>query len=796
MQKREEDLLANSGKQESHKFLSQDSIKIKIGVRVLKKMKKKIFSMFSIAALVLSGFAITQVSLPAKSVQAATTETPKYRNVMYYGDWSIWGGEGNFYPKDIPADQLTHLNFAFLDFDSDGNLKFTDTDAAVGAPVGQEGVQWNSANSGILNAIQDLRAKNPNLKIGVSIGGWSKSGDFSEVAADPVKRANFVKNITKFIKYTNMDFVDLDWEYPASVRQADLVDNKNDEGTPKATAADKQNFITLLSDIRTAIDKQGSDLNKKYELSVALPASQSTLQNGIDTAKLFQIVDFANIMTYDMNGAWTPNSAHQTALYGNPADPNYNSGLSVDQTVTYLKGQGAPSEKIVIGAAFYTRGWNKVAEGNNPLQPGLFQPAEKNNKDADQSPTYGAPNASPLTVGDGGRAGGVWPYRSIDQLKAKSAGLTEYWDDVAKAPYMYNKTTGEFYTYDNVRSIGYKTDYVKEKGLGGVISWSQSQDKATTSTKRDELTKAIKTGLFGSTTLPSSQTVYSDLDLAVTVTPYNENGVGYEITVKNNETVDETNAVLKSVEFAQETVKLPKFYIPVNASETLTAGDYKAGTVQTGNGYVTVDLASVYDGQQLPQGASYTFRLKSSASSVDVNRISRIDLTQRISKTGAELNQQTVFGGGAVIPDPSDTTPPTAPTNLVASNVTNNSLTITFAPSTDNVKVAGYQIFRNDVLVGTTGTTSFLDSNLQADTTYSYKVKAYDSAGNVSNFSTALSVKTSASTTPPVSNAWDANKVYNTGDIVTYEGHSYKAKWWTQGNVPGAEEWGPWELLN
>ncbi|MGL5915184.1 MAG: hypothetical protein ACRCZG_02890, partial [Culicoidibacterales bacterium] len=35
------------------------------------------------------------------------------RNVMYYGDWSIWGGQGNFYPKDIPADQLTHLNFAF-----------------------------------------------------------------------------------------------------------------------------------------------------------------------------------------------------------------------------------------------------------------------------------------------------------------------------------------------------------------------------------------------------------------------------------------------------------------------------------------------------------------------------------------------------------------------------------------------------------------------------------------------------------------------------------------------------------
>ncbi|MDO7205542.1 glycosyl hydrolase family 18 protein [Paraclostridium bifermentans] len=69
----------------------------------------------------------------------------------------------------------------------------------------------------------------------MSLGGWSKSGDFSEVAANPDKRANLVKNVLKFIEYTNMDFVDIDWEYPCDVRQPDLIDNKNDEGTPNAT---------------------------------------------------------------------------------------------------------------------------------------------------------------------------------------------------------------------------------------------------------------------------------------------------------------------------------------------------------------------------------------------------------------------------------------------------------------------------------------------------------------------------------------------------------------------------------
>ncbi|MBE0791841.1 chitinase, partial [Escherichia coli] len=130
---------------------------------------KKLFSITSVVLLVLS---LVVVSIGAEPKRAKAAENvPQYRNVMYYGDWSIWGGEGNFYPKDIPADQLTHLNFAFLDFNSNGDLVFTDKDAAVGAPVGQEGVQWGGANAGVLNAIQDLRAQNPNLKIGVSVGG-------------------------------------------------------------------------------------------------------------------------------------------------------------------------------------------------------------------------------------------------------------------------------------------------------------------------------------------------------------------------------------------------------------------------------------------------------------------------------------------------------------------------------------------------------------------------------------------------------------------------------------------------
>lgn len=587
-----------------------------------------------------------------KSVVSENAQEGK-RNVMYYGDWSIWGGQGNFYPKDIPADQLTHLNFAFLDFDGEGNLVFTDKDAAVGAPVGQPGVQWGAANAGVLSAFQDLRAQNPNLKIGVSLGGWSKSGDFSRVCDNSQKRAKLVENIIKFIEYTNMDFVDVDWEYPGSVRQPDLVDNKNDEGTPNATPKDKENYILLLQDLRNALDKKEKELGKEYELSVAIPAPKSTLDKGIDIKRLFEVVDFANIMTYDMRGAWDDTSGHQTGLYSNPKDPLASQGLSVNDSVKYLISQGAKEDKIVVGAAFYSRGWEKVSKGPDGKTPGLFGKAEQISKDADQSPSRGAVNEAPLKSGEGGRRGGVWSYRNLNEIKTKYPNIKEYWDDVAKAPYLYDETTGVFFTYENKKSIGEKTSYVNNNNLGGVISWMASEDAPTNNgTKRDELTKTIKNGLFGSEALPDHQIKYADLDVTATIKPYKESwgsSGGYEITIKNNETTNESGDVMRSVEKAAETIKFPKLYI--KSDEKLTAGDYLAGTVTQENGYTVVDLEAVYDGKTIDQGRSYTFKLKSNVAPTDAKGIKNIGLSQRMTSKGAELGRQTIYGESVTPPE-------------------------------------------------------------------------------------------------------------------------------------------------
>lgn len=91
-----------------------------------------------------------------------------------------------------------------------------------------------------------------------------------------------------------------------------------------------------------------------------------------------------------------------------------------------------------------------------------------------------------------------------------------------------------------------------------------------------------------------------------------------------------------------------------------------------------------------------------------------------------------------------DNEPPTNPSNLNASNVTNSSLTLSWSGSSDNVGVAGYKIYRNNTSIGQTASLSFNVASLSPATTYSFYVKAYDDAGNHSGASNIISVTTLA----------------------------------------------------
>jgi chitodextrinase len=96
---------------------------------------------------------------------------------------------------------------------------------------------------------------------------------------------------------------------------------------------------------------------------------------------------------------------------------------------------------------------------------------------------------------------------------------------------------------------------------------------------------------------------------------------------------------------------------------------------------------------------------------------------------------------------PADTLPPTTPSGLVASAVGPAEVDLTWSPSTDDVGVAGYEILRDGVQIGTSSTASYADLTTRSSTTYSYTVRAYDVVGNRSGESTAANVTTPAAPT-------------------------------------------------
>lgn len=791
------------------------------------KKKSKTKVMARLMTMIMTMVFVLSSAVPVGAAASPVPYDPDavtYRNVMYYGDWTVWGE--SFYPTEIPADQITHLNFAFLDFDENANLVFTDTDAALSVSLGIPGVTWGEPNAGILMALQHIRAKNPNLRIGVSVGGWTRSGDFSVVAANPVLRAKLVRNLVKFVKYTNMDFTDIDWEYPGSVR---APESDTDEGTLNSTPADKVNYILFLQELRAALDEQGEELGRVYELSVAIPASAAQLNTSIDIPALFEVVDFANIMTYDMAGTWNPISGHHTALYTNPNDPYASSGLSVHDSVTYLLANGATASKINVGCAFYTRGFPNVADnGGVPGLPGLF--------------------GTNTNSGNFLNAGN-WSYGKFDQLYAAYPGLEYYWDSVAHAPYLYDATTGAFFSFDNVQSVTDKAEYVKEHNLGGTISWQQSDDKATVagSDVRDELTKALKEGLFGNADL-TDYIIPGDPNINVTVSiaPYSANNQnGFTITINNLAVAEESDQVLREVEEKAETVKLPKVYLYTDTDATFSTAP-QSPPVEDKVNYCVVDLAGLYANRFIPQNSSMSFNVLTDGPT-DVSEIVSVEISQRISTDGPEISRQEVYGSGTVVDakpvisgadnvsieegtsfnalqgvtasdrEDGDLTPSIQVSGTVDSD-TPGVYTLTYSVSdsvpqtttvTRVVTVTEVGVVANTppVIYGVANKTiqvgdsfdpmqgvSAVDAedgnltsaivvtgsvNTAVEDTYELSYSVTDSDAATTTADCIITVV--GDDDDPDSGEYDPEKVYLAGDTVTYGGDTYKAKWWVQG---------------
>lgn len=280
--------------------------------------------------------------------------------------------------------------------------------------------------------IRKLKDKYKDLKITISVGGWGAEG-FSDMAYHIDLRSNFVKNVVEIIDKYDLDGIDIDWEYPVGP----------DWGLPiKTRPEDRENYINLLADLRSALNELGKKHNKVYKLSVAVPASSWFLQKN-DVVRVSEIVDNLKVMCYDYYGGWSSTTGHHANLYNNPKDPAWG-GWSTDQAICLYLSAGIPPEKILLGVPFYGRAWRGVVNSDN----GLFQKYKE-------------------AINEG------FSWDKIKNL-ISSGGFVRYWDDVAKAPYLFNGDT--FITYIDEEALEHIVEYVKRKNLGGIFIWEYAHN--------------------------------------------------------------------------------------------------------------------------------------------------------------------------------------------------------------------------------------------------------------------------------------------------------------------------------
>ncbi|MGH1349747.1 MAG: glycoside hydrolase family 18 protein [Methyloligellaceae bacterium] len=363
----------------------------------------------------------------------------------YFQGTDIYEGGRNYQIDDVPAEELTHLIYAFITIDENDEVKFHDEWGAIKHPfddansVDGVGDTSNQALKGNMNQLAELKEAHPDLQIIISIGGAGLSRNFSSMVASEDSREIFVNSVVEFLKtYPMFDGVDLDWEFP-----------NGGEAENEKSPDDGKNYALLAKDIRAVLDGLGTETGRDYSLSVASPTGSQNLSN-FNLEGLAPHVNFFNMMAYDMHGHWSKNTGHQA-----PIENTGNGTNGITDAVDAYLDSGVPANKIVIGAPTYTKAWKGV--------------------DADDAES--SVRAHSDGAAQGTHSPGSYDYDDLlGKLQDPESGWKLYYDDNAQAAYLWNEEEKIYSTFETPETIALKSEWAQEKGLGGMMFWALSSD--------------------------------------------------------------------------------------------------------------------------------------------------------------------------------------------------------------------------------------------------------------------------------------------------------------------------------
>lgn len=709
----------------------------------------------------------------------------KRRIIGYFTNWRTGkDGKPSYLASDIPWDKITHINYAFAHVDS-GNKLSVGPDGPNNASTGMTwpgvaGAEMDPSlpYKGHFNLLNKYKKQYPDVKTLVSVGGWAEtggyfdengkrvgSGGFYTMATNADGSVNqagidtFAESAVSFVKKYGFNGVDIDYEYPTSMKDAGHpadfpISNARRAGLNKGYAA-------LMKTLREKLDRAGAADGKHYLLTVAAPSSGYLLR-GMETFQVQKYLDYVNIMSYDLHGAWNEYVGPNASLFDDGKDAElaaanvYGSSqyggigyLNTDWAYHYFRGS-MPAGRINIGLPYYTRGhknvqggtdglWGKAAASSCPAGSGLTKCGDGavgidnlwHDKDdngvespAGSNPMWHAKNLEKGIVGDYVTQYGFPANTTLTGTYARKYSST------LVAPWLWNAEKKVFLSTEDEQSIGTKADYVVDRGIGGSMIWELAGDYQWNAAKGQyEMGETLSTLMYdkykaaspygakkSNAALPSEA-----VDVDVEFTEFKLGDSNYPITPKLRITNNTKTALPGGTEFQFDYATAA----PPNASDQ--------------SGFGTKVISSDHTGGNVGG-------LKG-----DFHRVSlKLPAWQSLAP-GATVDLSFNYY-----------LPVSTPSNW----------TVRIGEKTYAIEG---DLARGTTLVepGTGGTPSPSPSPSQTGGT-----------GGTGGGGTCSAP------------AWSASSQYGGGTTVSHAGHTWKSKWWTTNEEPGKTgEWGVWQDL-
>ncbi|GAA3397797.1 chitinase C-terminal domain-containing protein [Streptomyces roseoviridis] len=707
------------------------------------------------------------------------------RVIGYFTGWRTGkNGEPAYLAKDIPWDKITHINYAFGHIGSDNKLSV----GADGPGNAATGMTWPGvagaemdpayAYKGHFNLLNKFKKQHPDVKTLISVGGWAEtggyfddngtrvnSGGFYSMATNADGSVNqagidtFANSAVDFIRKYGFNGVDIDYEYPTTMKDAG---NPLDWQLANARRAGLvQGYAALMKSLREKLDRAGATDGKHYLLTVAAPSSGYLLR-GMETFQVQKYLDYVNIMSYDLHGAWNEYVGPNASLFDDGKDAElaaanvYGSAqyggigyLNTDWAYHYFRGS-MPAGRINIGLPYYTRGhknvqggtdglWGKAAATSCPAGSGLtkcgdgavgidnlWHDKDTNGQEspAGSNPMWHAKNLEKGIVGDYVTKYGFPANTTLTGTYARK------YDSTLVAPWLWNAQKKVFLSTEDEQSVAAKADYVVSRGIGGTMVWEMAGDYDWNAAKGQYEMGDTLTSLM--------------YDKFKAATPYGAK--------KSNKALP-TQAVNVGVEFTD--FKLGDSNYPITPKIRITN---HTKTALPGGTEFQFDYATAAPGNASDQSGFGTKVISSDHTGGNVGGL-KGDFHRVSLKLPA---WQSLAPGATVDLSFNYYLPVSTPSNWT---VTVNGTTYALAGD----------LARGTTLVEPGGSTPTPTPTGPTPTPTG---------------PTPTPTPTGGTCTAP---AYVAGTVYNAGNLVSHKGRTWKAQWWTQNEEPGTTgEWGVW----